>query len=415
MRRFLATEYLGAVLLLAATVVALVWANSPWHAGYDALWHTAVELSIGSRSLELDLHEVVNDGLMTLFFFVVGLEIVRELVDGELKDRRAAALPAVAALGGMVVPAALFVALNLSTGTTHGWGIPMATDIAFSLGVVALLGSRLPSGVKVFLLTLAVVDDIGAIIVIGVVYSDAINMTFLLEALGVFLVILGLRFAGVTRLAVYVPLGCLLWFLMFESGVHATIAGVALGLITPARSIKSTRIAREWAADLDDEPSAADIDVMTTLAQSSVSMAERLEYRLHPYTSYLVIPLFALANAGVRLGLGAFDEPGPLAVGLGILVGLVVGKTIGIAGSSWIALRLGVGVLPSGMTMRHVVGVAAVAGVGFTVSLFIAELAFPGDPALIAAAKIGILTASVVAACLGAGLLFVSSRRPAPD
>jgi Na+:H+ antiporter, NhaA family len=410
-REFLETEYLGALLLLVATVVALAWANSPWFSSYESLWHTHVEVSVGSFSLDLDLQEMINDGLMTLFFFVVGLEIKRELVDGDLKDRRAAALPALGALGGMVVPALIFVAINIPTGTTRGWGIPMATDIAFTLGVVALFGSRLPTGVRLFLLTLAVVDDIGAIAVIGIFYSGSIDVPTVLGALGVFALIVAFRAAGVSKVAAYVPLGLLLWLLTFESGVHATIAGVALGLLTPARPMAPARVAREWADDLDDDLSVSDIETLTGLARSSVSVAERLEYRLHPYTAYLIIPLFALANAGVRINTGALGESGALAVGIGTAAGLVVGKAVGVSLFSWIAVRSGIGSFPPGMTLRHLPGAAGVAGIGFTVSLFVATLAFPDDLRLSDAAKIGVLSGSLLASLVGAALLAAGLRR----
>jgi NhaA family Na+:H+ antiporter len=411
LREFFQTEYLGAVLLLVATLVALVWANSPWFAAYESLWHTEVGLEVGSWSLHLDLHEVVNDGLMTVFFFVVGLEIKRELVDGDLKDRRTAALPALAAVGGMVVPALIFVAVNLPSGTTRGWGIPMATDIAFTLGVVALFGSRLPAGVRLFLLTLAVVDDIGAIVVIGVFYSSSVDLVFLGEAAAVFAVIVAMRVLGVRRIAAYLPVGILLWYVTFESGVHATIAGVALGLLAPARPLAPATVAAEWAEDLDDEPTAAQVETMTGLARSSVSVAERLEYRLHPWSAYAIIPLFALANAGVRIDTSSLGESGPLAVGIGVAAGLVVGKTLGISLFSWLALRLKLGTFPPGMSMRHLPGAAAVAGIGFTVSLFVSTLAFPDQASLSNAAKVGVLGGSLLASALGATLLAVGIAR----
>jgi Na+:H+ antiporter, NhaA family len=410
LREFLDTEVAGAAALFLAVVVALVWANSPWFSSYETLWHTTVDLQVGSWTLDMDLHQVVNDGLMTIFFFVVGLEIKRELVEGELSDPRAAAVPAVAALGGMVVPALLFVAINASTGTARGWGIPMATDIAFALGVVALVGTGLPAGVKLFLLTLAIVDDVGAILVIAIFYSTRIEAGSLLGAALVLGLIVACRVFGVQQLSVYVVLGLVLWLLTFESGVHATIAGVALGLLTPARSLAPASVARRWATDLDDEPSAEQIATMTTLARSSVSVAERLEYRLHPVSSYLIIPLFALANAGVRLNVGALSEPGPRAVAVGIVVGLVVGKTVGISGFTWVAVRSGLGRLPEGMHFGHLVGVAAVAGIGFTVSLFITELAYV-DPTVVTAAKTAILAASALAAVVGGTVLAVRARR----
>jgi NhaA family Na+:H+ antiporter len=377
LREFLDTEVAGAAVLLAAVVVALVWANSRWSASYDTLWHTHLTAP-ASWWPDLTLHQLVNDGLMTVFFFVVGLEIKRELVEGELSDRRTAAVPALAAVGGMVLPALLFVAVNASTGTAHGWGIPMATDIAFAVGVLALVGSRLPTGARLFLLTLAVVDDVGAILVIALFYSASIAPVALLGAVGVLGLVLLARLAGVRHLAVYVLLGIALWDLTFESGVHATIAGVALGLLTPARG--------------------------------PGSVAERLEHRLHPLSSFAIVPLFALANAGVRIDLGALADPAPRAVAIGVVLGLVVGKAVGISGATWLAVRTGLGRLPDGMRAGDVLGLAAVAGIGFTVSLFVTELAFD-DPAIRDAAKVAILAASATAAVIGGGLLAWRSRR----
>ena len=377
LREFLDTEVAGAVVLLVAVVVALVWANSSFSSSYSDLWHTELSVSVG-WGLDMSLHQVVNDGLMTVFFFVVGLEIKRELVDGELSDPRTAAVPVAAAIGGMVVPALLFAAINASTGTTRGWGIPMATDIAFALGVLAVAGSRLASGAKLFLLTSAVVDDIGAIVVIAVVYSTSISPGALLGAAVVIGMVLLARAAGVQSLVVYVLLGVLLWDAMFESGVHATIAGVVLGLITPARGPHS--------------------------------VAERLEHRLHPLSSFVIVPLFALANAGVRLDVGSLSEPAPRAVALGVVVGLVIGKTVGISAATAIAVKTRIGRLPDGVGAGEVIGMAMVAGIGFTVSLFVTELAFD-DPAIRDAAKTAVLVASVVAAVAGGTTLWWRGRR----
>lgn len=377
LREFLDTEVAGATVLLAAVVVALVWANSTWAASYVELWHAQLPLP-SATGLDLTMHQVVNDGLMTVFFFVVGLEIKREIVDGELSDPRTAAVPVAAAIGGMVVPALVFLAVNASTGTTRGWGIPMATDIAFAVGVMALVGSRLPSGAKLFLLTSAVVDDIGAIVVIAVVYSTSLSMPALLGAVVVVGVVLLVRRAGVDALWVYLVLGAVLWYLTFESGVHATIAGVLLGLLTPANGPDS--------------------------------VAERLEHRLHPASSFVIVPLFALANAGVRLDLGALSEPAPRAVALGVVLGLVLGKTVGISAAAGLAVRSGLGRLPDGVGAWDVVGIGAVAGIGFTVSLFVTELAYD-DVTIRDAAKVAVLAASVIAAIVGGTTLRWRSRR----
>ena len=403
-RDFLDTEASGGILLLVAAVVALVWANSPWSASYESLWHTDVTVNFGRYVLEGDLHHWVNDALMVVFFFVVGLEIKEELVHGKLRDPRTAAMPAIAALGGMVVPALLYVLVTAGGDGARGWGIPMATDIAFAVGVVALLGPRVPSSLKLFLLTLAIVDDIGAIIVIGAFYSSGIQPQFLGAAAGIIFVIVLLNRAGIVWLAPYLVLGAGLWLVTYASGVHATIAGVVLGLLTPARKLVPASLAREWANDLEDEPSADELRAMTKLARHSVSPAERIAHVLHPWSSFLVIPIFALANAGVSIKADAFDSAGAAAVTGGIMLGLVVGKTLGIAGAAWLGTRLGIARLPEGATWPMVLAIATVAGIGFTVSLFVAELAFEGGP-LQDAAKIGVLAASTLAAVIGGAVL----------
>ena len=353
---FLATEAASGTVLVLLAVVALIWANGPAAEEYESLFATQLG--------PLDLHAWVNDGLMALFFLVVGLEIKRELTVGELQDRRAAALPAVAALGGMVVPAMLFLVLA-GDGSRRGWGAPMATDIAFALGVIGLLGTRVPSGARLFLLTLAIVDDLGAIAVIAVVYSGTIHLAWLAGAAAA---VIGVAILG-GRWWALVCLGPVAWWCTHESGVHATIAGVVLGLVIP------------------------------------VSRGEGYEHRLHPYTSFVVVPIFALANAGVVLS-GALDAPGAGQLAFAIGAALVVGKLVGVAGATWLALRLRVGVLPDGMGAGHVAGIAAIAGIGFTVSLFVVDLAYLRAPTLAAGAKIGVLAASITAAALGAALLY---------
>jgi len=344
--------------------VAIVWANSPWQDSYHSLFDA------GTRHW-------VDDGLMVVFFFVVGLEIRREIVSGELRRPRSAALPAIAAIGGMLVPAAIYAACNAGHPGSRGWGIPMATDIAFAVGVVALAGSRLPSSLRVFLLALAIVDDIGAIVVIAVIYSTDVHVWSLVAAAGLLAVVVALRDSVAARLPVFLLLGFGVWLAIYDSGVHATVAGVALGFAAPA------------------------------------ALAGRLEQRLHPWSSYAVVPIFALANAGVTFGTGALDAPGATRVLVGIVVGLVVGKTIGISAATWLAVRAGVGVLPADATWRDVVGLASVAGIGFTVSLFVAGLAFsPGTP-LEDTAKIGVLVASTAAAVIGSTALIVG-RAAAP-
>lgn len=415
-REFLRVESAGSVLLLAATLVALLWVNLPvdgWASGYDHFWHTPLTIELGDWRIEESLQHWVNDGLMTLFFFVVGLEIKDELVHGDLRDPRTAALPIVAAVGGMVVPALLYVAIAGGGGAGAGWGIPMATDIAFAVGVLGVLGRRIPSAARLFLLTLAIVDDIGAILVIAVFYTDDLALGWLALALGLLAVMAVLRVLRVWAIPVYVVLGVGVWFALLESGVHATLAGVAIGLLTPAVALLRPEVATEYAADAlrDNDLDADELRRLRFLVGESVPVVERLQARLHPVSSYLVLPVFALANAGVALdGLGdAVTSP----VGLGVGVGLVVGKPLGIALACFVAIRLGIGRMPAATSWAQLIGVGAVAGIGFTVSLFIAGLSF-ADPALTDDAKVGILLASALAAVVGVLVLLTSSRR-APE
>ena len=383
LREFLHAEAAGGIVLAVAAGVALGWANSPLAESYTTLWGYKLTIGVGPASLTEDLRHWVNDGLMAVFFFVVGLEIKRELVTGELRDPRAALLPVLAAAGGVVLPALLFLALTAGTAAAAGWGIPMATDIAFALGVLALLGERVPIGAKLFLLTIAIVDDILAITVIAVAYSDSISPGWLGGAVGGLLAVAGLRAIGVHSIWPYVPIGIAVWVATLESGVHATIAGVALGLLTPAQPLGGR-------------------DVLGVL-----------EHRLHPFSAFLVVPLFALANAGVAVSGDALSAPGAARLAGAVVLGLLAGKIFGIAGTTLLARRLGLGVLPEGVTTRYVWGLAALAGIGFTVSLFIADLAYDSD-ALTDTAKVGILAGSLTAALLGAAILF-PGRHPRPQ
>lgn len=410
LRIFLATEAAGGLVLLVATLVALAWANSPLRDSYESLWGVELGVSLGPFELSEDLRHWINDALMAVFFFVVGLEIKRELVAGELNRWRRAALPVLAAVGGMVVPAAFYIALNAGGEGASGWGIPMATDIAFAVGVLALLGDRIPSGLKIFLLSLAIVDDIGAIVVIALFYSGGIELGWLTAAGTGLLAVVALRRLRVLWVPVYVVVGTVVWFATLKSGVHATIAGVALGLLTPARATDARGFddVIEEAATLSVEPDAESLRAVTKQGQETVSVAERLEHLLHPWTSFVVIPLFALANAGLVLSMDAARAGLTSSVSLGIALGLVAGKVIGIAGMSWLAIRLNLGEAPAEVRGRHLVGAAAVAGIGFTVSLFITGLAFD-DAALVDAARLGVFSGSIVAGLLGAWIL----KRPA--
>ncbi len=405
---FLHLEAAGGIVLVLATVAALIWANSPWQDAYYKLWSTPLDISLGSHSIDLTLQEWVNDGLMAIFFFVVGLEIKRELVEGELRDPRRAALPAVAAVGGMLVPALVYVALTAGGDGANGWGIPMATDIAMAVGVISLLGSRIGSSLKLFLLALAIVDDIGAIAVIAIFYSDDIHLDALAAAAVIIVAVLVARRVGVRRIPVYIALGAGLWLALHEAGVHATITGVVLGLMAPTRPIRR----REDVSDdkLRDVSTPETAHETVVLARESVSVVAWLEHLLHPWTSFVIVPLFALANAGVVLSASALSDALTSRVTYGVVAGLVVGKFVGISLFAWLAVRFKLGALPSGVGWSSIVAVAAVAGIGFTVSIFVTGLAFT-DADLQDQAKIGILAASIMAGVLGTLLLRRATAR----
>ncbi len=414
-REFLRVETAGSVLLLLAAAVALIWANSPFASSYDTFWHTEVGIDLGALRIEETLQHWVNDALMVIFFFVVGLEIKYELVKGDLRDPRTAALPIVAAIGGMVVPAALYVLVTGFGEAGRGWGIPMATDIAFAVGVIGLLGRRIPSAARLFLLTLAIVDDIGAIIVIAVFYTDSLRLTWLALALALLLVMVVLQRLRVWSISVYVGIGVVLWFALFQSGVHATLAGVAIGLITPATALLKEDVARRYArhALADHHLDPDELGRLRFLLAESVPMVERLQSTLHPLSSYVVLPLFALANAGVALD--GFGEALTSPVSLGIVAGLVLGKPVGIVLAAFIAVKVGLGRLPDRTTWSMLVGLGSVAGIGFTVSLFIAGLSFPGAESLTDDAKVGILVASLLAALAGVLVLRLATRGAVPE
>jgi NhaA family Na+:H+ antiporter len=412
-REFLRIETAGSLLLLAAALVALVWANSPWAAAYDDFWHTTITLDIGVLTLEESLQHWVNDALMVIFFFVVGLEIKYELVHGDLRDPKTAALPIVAAVGGMVVPAGIYALVVAGGEGSSGWGIPMATDIAFAVGVLGLLGRRIPAPARLFLLTLAIVDDIGAIVVIAVFYTADLDLVALAIALALLLVMAGMRLLRIWATWAYVVVGTLAWLATLQSGVHATLAGVAIGLMTPATALLEERVARGYAQEAlaDRELDADELHRLRFLLNESVSMVERLQTRLHPVSAYLVLPVFALANAGVALGGGVLGEAVGSAVGIGITLGLVVGKPVGILLASFLAVRFGLGRLPEDTGWRMIAGLGAVGGIGFTVSLFIAGLSFPGDELLTSDAKVGILAGSLLSALVGVAVLLLATRQ----
>ena len=411
LREFLATEVVGGVVLLVATAAALVWANSAWKGSYEQLWGTELGIELGRWRVALDLRGWVNEGLMSVFFVVVALEVKRELLQGELRDGRRAALPVAAAVGGMVVPALLYAVFNLGGDGADGWGIPMATDIAFALGVLAVVAPGVPATLRLFLLTLAIADDIGAIIVIAAFYTSDLDPAWLAVAAAVVVAVYGLRQVGLTFTPLFVALGAALWLALRASGVHATIAGVAMGLLAPATPKLDREIIRSRGDELLDVFTAEAARTTTRLARQSVSQLEWLEHTLHPWSSLLIIPTFALANAGVPLTGGTMRDAITSPVTLGVLVGLVAGKTLGITGATWLAHRTGLAELPSDVAFRQIAGVAALGGIGFTVSLFVTELAFD-DPSIAAEAKVGILAASLAATLLGWLLLRARPDEP---
>lgn len=423
---FIRIEAAGGVLLLACALVALLWANSPLAHVYEALW--AAEITIGANGFGISkaLLLWINDGLMAIFFFVVGLEIKREVVIGELASVKQAALPLAAAVGGVAVPAALYAALNAGSPGITGWGVPMATDIAFALGVLALLGSRAPLALKIFLTALAIVDDLVAVMVIAFFYTAQVSWM----ALGVGAIFLA-ALVALNRLHVYRPLpymllGIGLWVAVLQSGVHATVAGVALAMAIPAsrridapgfleRGRRLMNIFAEDSADDDSEPTPRQLDVIHSMelsCQEVESPLQRLEHSLHPWVAFFIMPVFALANAGVVLSGDMLAAAFGSTVTLGIILGLVLGKQIGVTVFAWIAVRLGWAAMPAGVTWRQLYGVAWLTGIGFTMSLFIGGLAFV-DPAMLDNAKVGIMTASIISGF--GGWLLLRGSPPAPE
>jgi len=413
LREYLREEAAGGVVLMAAAALALGWANSPWQAAYIALWQTPLAVQLGRFAIEADLRQWVSDGLMTLFFLVVGLEIKRELVAGELRTWRGAALPVVAAAGGMAVPALIYAAVNAGAPGAPGWGIPMATDVAFALGVLALLGPRVPAALKVFLLTLAVVDDLGSITVVALFYSRGVDLGALTVAVGLLALVAILVRARIWWLPLHAGLGLALWLALWQAGVSPVLAGVAMGLLTPARPTAPPEVARDrggaLAGELAADPHPPTLREMLREARGTVPLAERLAHDLHPVSAFVVVPLFALANAGVSLERGGLAAPGAGSVLGGVVAGRVLGKLAGIGAAAWLAVRLGLAVRPEATSWAQLAGVAIVAGIGFTVPLFVADLAFP-DGRLQAPVKLGLLAASVIAGAAGALVLVLAAR-----
>jgi NhaA family Na+:H+ antiporter len=436
-RRFAATEAAGGLVLLACTAVALAWANSPWAESYHHVWETRLAVTVGGRTVGATLHHLINDGLMAVFFFLVGLEIKREVLVGALASARRAALPVAAALGGMVVPAALYALVNTGGPGAAGWGVPMATDIAFALGVLALLGDRVPVTLKVFLAALAIADDIGAVLVIAAFYSGGVDWGALGLAGVLLLASAGANAAGVRRPWAYALLGLPLWGAVLASGVHATVAGVLLAFTIPVRTrvdeshfLAAARRAlddfdqalgppapgpnRLARAVLTNAASQEALHCLEELTEAAQPPLHRLEHGLHGVVAFGIMPLFALANAGVTLAtdapggagggaLASFGQALATPVAIGVALGLVIGKPLGITLGAWLAVRLGVAELPPGVGWRPVHGVSWLGGIGFTMALFVAGLAFRGPEGvpLLAEAKLGVLLASLAAGLVG--------------
>ncbi len=420
-QHFFRTEALGGLLLLACGIAAMIAANSPWAAAYQRLWETRLSIGPADHPLTLSLHAWINDGLMAVFFLLVGLEIKRELLAGELASRRQAALPIAGAIGGMVAPALLYWLFNAGRPGATGWGIPMATDIAFALGALALLAPSVPTGAKVFLAALAIVDDMCAVAVIALFYTGTLSLSALAMAGLTLLLLVGLNRAGVRRLAPYLVLGAVVWYFVHESGVHATIAGVLVAIIVPTRNrinaVEFSRKARRLLDDFD-RTETGDLLVLTSKGQQDALFALehaseevnapllRLEHGLHNFSAFFVMPLFAFANAGVALGVPTES----LSISYGVLAGLLVGKPFGITGAAFAACKLGFARLPEGVSWTLLHGCAWLGGIGFTMSLFITMLAFQDDGS-IKAAKIGTILASLLAAVTASMILRLAQRQ----
>ncbi len=417
-QEFLRQEASGGILLMICTVAALAWANSPWSASYADLWSARLTVDFAGHSLSKSLLLWVSDGLMAVFFFVVGLEIKREVLVGELSSARQAALPLVAALGGMVAPALIYAGVNRGQDTLQGWGVPMATDIAFALAVLLLLGDRVPAAAKVFLTAIAIADDIGATLVIALFYSESINLTALAVGGGFWASMVAANRAGVRNSLAYAVLGFGLWVFFLKSGVHPTIAGVLGAMAIPARTrvdagyftdrarVYTDRFARASQSResiLTNPEQRAALHALEHVSRQAQAPLQILEHGLHPWVTVVIMPVFALANAGVALGTGASDLfASPAAVG--ILAGLVLGKPLGILAFSLAAVRLRVAELPEGLSWTALLGLGCLAGIGFTMSLFIASLAFT-DPATLATAKTAILAGSLASGVAGTAVL----------
>ena len=407
-QNFMHLETSSGVLLLIVTLIALWWANSSFSQFYFDLLHLEVGFRIGPFELAKGLQHWVNDGLMVIFFFVVGLEIKRELTIGEIASFKKAALPVIAALGGVILPATIYSFFNAGTEAASGWAVPMATDIAFAVGVLTLLGPRIPFALKIFLLALAIIDDLIAVIVIALFYTKEINLESLFYSIGIIGFIALMNISGVRSRLVYVIFGALVWLAVLKSGVHATIAGVALGLLCPIAALvpreELRKMASKLSADLNDSNASERIEEMRLILKEAQSPLDQLVRTLHLWVAFLIMPLFALFNAGVPFSLSDIPQLFSNPVGLGIVLGLVVGKSVGITLFAYLSTVLKWAELPRGVTWMHVLGVAFVAGIGFTMALFIGNLSFSNE-ALLNTAKLAILMGSLISAIIGSAIL----------
>ncbi|HSD63649.1 MAG TPA: Na+/H+ antiporter NhaA [Ignavibacteriaceae bacterium] len=423
-KAFAKVEASSGIVLIFCTIIALVWANSGFSESYTGLWHTNITIGIGNYNLSYNLHYWINDGLMAVFFFVVGLEIKREFLVGELSTAKQAALPAIAALGGMIIPALIYTLFNLNGKGEAGWGIPMATDIAFVIGLMALLGSHVPSNLKIFITALAIADDIGAVLVIAVFYTSELSVSALLVAGGILLILFVLNRLGVRNLLVYTVLGLFLWLAFLKSGIHATVAGVLFAFIVPATARYNTKEFLMNGKDLLKEFDEQGKEGMNVLANEErqnivqtlesncakvLTPLQRFEHNLNPWVSFVIMPVFALANAGVLLQENFFSAL-INEISLGIITGLFIGKQIGIFIFSWLAVKLNIAELPANVNWKQIYGTGILAGIGFTMSLFITNLAFTGEE-LSNVAKVGILSASLISGIAGYLLLRFSASR----
>ncbi len=412
---FIHAQTTTGMMLMFMTVLALILANTPLTESYAHFFHTKVDLNIGSWKLSHTIHHWINDGLMAVFFFIIGLEIKREILVGELSNIKVAILPILAAIGGMVFPALIYFGINAGTEGAAGWGIPMATDIAFAISALVLLGNRVPTALVTFLVALAIVDDLGAVLVIAIFYTEQINMLPLGLAGVSFLILVLFNRFGIHMVLPYFIVGLFMWFFMLESGVHATIAGVIAALAIPSKPkqapVEFTNNTRNLLDEYDSYPVAT--DHMMHERQKAILLnikdkidsigtpAARLEHSLHLPVALIIIPLFALANAGITIDFNSISTTIVEPISLGIIVGLILGKVLGIFGVSWLAIKLKIATLPQGSTMSQIFGVAFLGGIGFTMSIFVADLAFLNTPELIFQAKIGILAASLFAGLFG--------------